>query len=86
MCHKCPKRSSKTRTPEFLERRPSEDLRSSLPLSALPVLARKGFLEALGAVFARGNEVKSLLGGLGAVLLDLGSLLGRLGSLLGGLE
>ena len=28
---------------EFLERRPSEDLRSSLPLSALPVLARKGF-------------------------------------------
>jgi hypothetical protein len=43
-------------------------------------------LELLGAVFARGNEVKSILGGLGAVLLDLGSLLGRLGSLLGGLE
>ena len=44
MCHKCPKRFSKTRIPEFLERRPSEDLRSSLPLSALPVLARKGSL------------------------------------------
>ena len=29
---------------QFLERRPSEDLRSSLPLSALPVLARKGFV------------------------------------------
>ena len=35
-------------------------------------------LRPLGAVFARGNEVKSLLGGLRVVLLDLGSLLGRL--------
>ena len=36
------------------------------------------FMRPLGAVFARGNEVKSLLGGLRVVLLDLGSLLGRL--------
>ena len=40
-------------------------------------------LEPLGAVFARGNEVKSLLAALGMVLLDLGSLLGRLGAVLG---
>ena len=39
-------------------------------------------LEPLGAVFARGNEVKSLLAALGVVLLDLGSLLGRLGAVL----
>ena len=32
---------------EFLARRPSEDLRSSLPLSALPVLARKVSPEGL---------------------------------------
>ena len=33
---------------QFLERRPSEGLRSSLPLSALPVLARKGFWGGVG--------------------------------------
>ena len=37
-------------------------------------------MRPLGAVFARGNEVKSLLAALGMVLLDLGSLLGRLGA------
>ena len=35
------------------------------------------------AVFARGNEIKSILAALGMVLLDLGSLLGRLGAVLG---
>ena len=32
---------------KFLKRRPLEGLRSSLPLSALPVLARKGFFLVL---------------------------------------
>ena len=40
-------------------------------------------MRPLGAVFARGNEVKSLLGGLGVVLVALGSLLGRLEAVLG---
>ena len=33
-------------------------------------------MEALGGIFARGNEVKSLLAALGVVLVALGSLLG----------
>ena len=50
-------------------------------------------LEPLGAVFARGNEVKWLLAALGVVLVALGLFLGcsspslgDLGSVLGGLE
>ena len=67
---------------KFLERRPSEDLRSSLALIALPVLARKGLCWGR---FQRENKGKSLLGALGAVLAVLGSQKGAQGRLLGGI-
>ena len=47
--------------------------RKKIPLSWVPL---KRLLEPLGAVFARGNKVKSILAALGVVLVALGSLLG----------
>ena len=66
---------------EFLARRPSEDLRSSLPLSALPVLARKGFFWGVLAAFFRSWAV---LGRLGRSWSALGMILGRSWAVLGG--
>ena len=40
-------------------------------------------MKPLGAVFARGKEIESILAALGMVLLDLESLLGRLGAVFG---
>ena len=74
MCHKCPKLFLRH---EFLERRPSEDLRSSLPLSALPVLARKGFFFALFRSWAVLGRSWVALGVLLAFLVVLGAVLDR---------
>ena len=54
---------------KLLKRKPFEGLRSSLPLSALPVLARKGFFFALGRSW--GDLVRTC-GGLGPSWMVLG--------------
>ena len=68
----------------FLDFEASFTLILLLYMSRFPFLLRQvpftlgGFLlEALGAIFARGNEVKSLLAALVVVLVALVSLLGR---------
>ena len=80
MFHKCPKLFLRH---ACLERRPSEDLRSSLPLSALPVLARKVFLAVFFCSRAVLGRSWGALGFLGRSWGGLGSLLDRSWAVLG---
>ena len=72
-----------------IERRPWEGLRSSLPLSALPVLGQTGSIIAwrisLGGVFSLLGRLGAVLGRLGAVLGGPGAILERSWVVLGGL-
>ena len=67
---------------KFIQRRCLEGLRSSLHLSALPVLARKVYL---GGLFSLLAGLGRSWGGLGAVLCRLARSWGGLGAVWGGL-